>query len=66
MKKDAIVVHPLPRINEITKDVDQDPRAWYFTQAHNGMYVRMALLLVLLDPGKARLFIQEHEKGVKK
>lgn len=44
MKKDAIVMHPLPRVNEITSDVDDDPRAIYFEQAKNGLYVRMALL----------------------
>lgn len=44
MKKDAILLHPLPRIDEITKDVDNDPRAKYFDQAGNGLFVRMALL----------------------
>lgn len=44
MKKDAILLHPLPRIDEITKDVDDDPRAKYFDQAGNGLFVRMALL----------------------
>ncbi|MCL2493556.1 MAG: aspartate carbamoyltransferase [Clostridiales bacterium] len=43
-----IVMHPLPRVNEIDTDVDKDPRAVYFTQAKNGMYVRMALILALL------------------
>ena len=40
----AIVMHPLPRVDEIAVDVDADPRAAYFRQAHNGVYVRMALL----------------------
>lgn len=40
----AIVLHPLPRVDEITTDVDSDPRAAYFRQAHNGVYIRMALL----------------------
>ena len=40
----AIVLHPLPRVDEITTDVDRDPRAAYFRQAHNGVYIRMALL----------------------
>lgn len=40
----AIVMHPLPRVDEITTDVDSDPRAAYFRQAHNGVYIRMALL----------------------
>lgn len=44
----AIVMHPLPRLDEITVEVDADPRAAYFRQAANGMYVRMALLKVLL------------------
>ncbi|MCL2354703.1 MAG: aspartate carbamoyltransferase [Oscillospiraceae bacterium] len=46
--KDTLVMHPLPRVNEITVDVDEDPRAIYFEQAHNGMYVRMAILKMLL------------------
>ena len=48
MKADSIVMHPLPRLDEITTDVDTDPRAAYFRQAKNGMYIRMALLKVLL------------------
>ena len=48
MKKDAIVMHPLPRIDEISPEVDSDPRAAYFRQAENGLYVRMALLKMLL------------------
>lgn len=43
-----IVLHPLPRVNEIAAEVDEDPRALYFTQAKNGMYVRMALIAKLL------------------
>lgn len=49
MKKTAIIMHPLPRVNEITPDVDLDSRALYFQQAQNGLYVRMALLLFLFD-----------------
>jgi aspartate carbamoyltransferase catalytic subunit len=45
---DMIVMHPLPRVNEISTEVDGDPRAVYFPQAKNGMYVRMALILALL------------------
>lgn len=52
MKASAIIMHPLPRVGEISKEVDQDPRAFYFEQAKNGLYVRMALLLHLFD--KAR------------
>ncbi|MFA5532312.1 MAG: aspartate carbamoyltransferase [Candidatus Shapirobacteria bacterium] len=40
----AIILHPLPRVNEITTEVDDDPRAYYFKQAKNGLYVRMALI----------------------
>ncbi len=47
-KEDMIVLHPLPRINEIAVDVDDDPRAKYFTQVMNGKYVRMALIMKLL------------------
>ena len=42
------VLHPLPRVNEITLDVDDDPRAAYFEQAQNGVYMRMALIMTLL------------------
>lgn len=48
MKKEAIVMHPLPRVDEISLDVDEDPRAYYFKQAENGLYVRMALLKTML------------------
>ena len=48
MKIDAIIMHPLPRVNEISPEVDQDPRARYFQQAQNGLYIRMALLYLLL------------------
>lgn len=47
-KDDMIVLHPLPRVNEISYEVDEDPRAYYFKQAKNGMFVRMALILKLL------------------
>lgn len=46
--ENAIVMHPLPRVDEITEDVDSDPRAAYFRQARNGVFVRMALLNQLL------------------
>jgi len=45
---ETFILHPLPRVNEISIEVDQDPRAQYFQQAKNGMYVRMALILKLL------------------
>ncbi len=44
MKKDTILLHPLPRVNEITPEVDHLPQAKYFEQAKNGLYVRMALI----------------------
>jgi aspartate carbamoyltransferase catalytic subunit len=46
-KKDLLIMHPLPRVDEIATDVDGDPRAAYFTQARCGMFIRMALLLGL-------------------
>ena len=47
-KEDMMVLHPLPRVNEITYEVDEDSRAFYFKQAKCGMYVRMALMAKLL------------------
>ena len=47
-KKDMMILHPLPRVNEIDLEVDSDPRAMYFKQAKNGMYIRMALLSSIL------------------
>jgi len=49
MKPEAIIMHPLPRVDEIPKEVDDDPRARYFQQAQNGLYIRMALLVLLLN-----------------
>ncbi len=48
-KEDMIIMHPLPRVNEITTDVDDDKRACYFKQAMYGKYIRMALILMLLE-----------------
>lgn len=48
-KKDLCIMHPLPRVNEISTDVDDDPRACYFKQAQYGKYIRMALILKLLE-----------------
>ena len=48
-KEDMLVLHPLPRVNEISVEVDDDPRAAYFRQAQYGVYVRMALILTLLE-----------------
>ena len=50
LSPDAIVMHPLPRVDEICPEVDDDPRAAYFRQARNGTYLRMALLKTLLAP----------------
>lgn len=47
--RDMLVLHPLPRVNEISVEVDADPRAAYFRQAQYGVYVRMALILTLLE-----------------
>ena len=49
MRRDALIMHPLPRTVELDKTIDDDPRALYFRQAKNGLYVRMALLTLLLD-----------------
>lgn len=48
-KKDLAILHPLPRVNEISPEVDSDPRAVYFKQAKYGMYIRMALILKMLE-----------------
>lgn len=52
-KDDMIVLHPLPRVNEISTDVDNDRRAAYFRQAANGKFIRMALIIRLLEMAKA-------------
>jgi aspartate carbamoyltransferase catalytic subunit len=49
LRSDAIILHPLPRTVELDKTVDDDPRAFYFRQAKNGLFVRMALLTMLLE-----------------
>jgi len=48
LKDDAIIMHPLPRVNEISTDIDKDKRAAYFSQARNGLYIRMALIQKIL------------------
>ena len=48
-KDDMYILHPLPRVNEISVEVDKDPRAAYFRQAQYGVYVRMALIMMLLE-----------------
>ncbi len=51
-REDLIIMHPLPRVNEISVAIDQDPRAAYFKQVLNGKYMRMALILMLLEEGQ--------------
>lgn len=51
-RKDLLILHPLPRVDEIAQDVDDDPRAVYFQQARYGMYARMALLSKLVEKGR--------------
>jgi aspartate carbamoyltransferase catalytic subunit len=51
-KKELAVMHPLPRVNEISVHVDDDPRACYFKQVRNGKFVRMALIMTLLEVAK--------------
>ncbi len=53
-KEDMLVLHPLPRVNEIAVEVDEDPRAVYFKQAQFGVYVRMALIILLLRESEGR------------
>ena len=48
-KKDLVILHPLPRVNEIAEEIDNDPRACYFKQVENGKYIIMALILKLLN-----------------
>ena len=65
-KDDCCVLHPLPRVNEISVKIDDDPRACYFKQVANGKYMRMALILKLLDEAKANpqnLTVIEGEYG---
>ena len=52
IKENAIVLHPLPRLEEISTEVDNDPRMSYFAQAENGVWVRMAIITLLLSPEK--------------
>ena len=53
-KEDMLILHPLPRVNEIAVEVDDDPRAVYFKQAQFGVYVRMALIMLLLGESEGR------------
>lgn len=65
-KSDMVVLHPLPRVNEIAQSVDSDPRAAYFRQVENGKFVRMALICKLLEEADATMepaAAQQHENG---
>ncbi len=59
-KKNMIVLHPLPRVDEIAIEVDDDPRAMYFKQAKYGMYVRMALIITMLEEQKPMVLLSGH------
>ncbi len=64
-KSDMVVLHPLPRVDEITIPVDDDPRAMYFKQAKYGMYVRMALILTMLQNQSDTILLRgETHRGV--
>lgn len=58
-KKELLVMHPLPRLEEIATDVDSDPRAVYFEQARYGMFIRMALLLKTTHMGRQKAIVPE-------
>lgn len=66
-KPDLAILHPLPRVNEISTDVDDDKRACYFKQAEYGKYIRMALILKLLniDLDEGKIHTQDEEKVIK-
>ena len=59
-KKDLCILHPLPRVNEISVAVDNDPRACYFKQVSNGKYIRMALILKLLELAQSGESVQDY------
>ncbi|MBE6554536.1 MAG: aspartate carbamoyltransferase [Ruminococcaceae bacterium] len=63
-KSDLAVLHPLPRVNEISIQIDRDPRACYFKQVANGKYMRMALILKLLEEAASNPTHVEHDDGV--
>lgn len=62
-REDMLVMHPLPRVNEISVEVDDDPRAVYFQQAQYGVYVRMALIMTLLHEAGRLTTITASDKG---
>lgn len=61
-RRDMIVMHPMPRVDEISVDVDEDERAVYFKQAKYGMYVRMALIMTLLESGSPTNLLKGRRK----
>ena len=63
-KADLAILHPLPRVNEISVQIDKDPRACYFKQVANGKYMRMALILKLLDEAARNPALEEHDDGL--
>ena len=63
-KKDLSILHPLPRVNEIAVEVDDDERACYFKQALNGKYVRMALIMKMLGLEAGRLKLTVFRMGL--
>jgi aspartate carbamoyltransferase catalytic subunit len=63
MQSHAIVMHPLPRVDEIETEVDADPRAAYFRQAQNGLFVRMALLAACLGRDLSTTPVEAHVNG---
>lgn len=65
-KEDLIILHPLPKNDEIASDIDEDPRAQYFRQAGFGMYIRMALLIKLLEKPKLQINIKNIKNTNKK
>lgn len=65
-KQDMIILHPLPRVDEITVDVDDDKRAMYFTQAKYGVYARMALIMTILkNQTQTELLVGDVHNGVR-
>jgi len=63
-KPDLAILHPLPRVNEISVQIDKDPRACYFKQVANGKYMRMALILKLLEEAANNPVLEEPDDGL--
>ncbi|MDP4153561.1 MAG: aspartate carbamoyltransferase, partial [Bacillota bacterium] len=60
-KKELVVLHPLPKVDEITYEADEDPRCIYFKQAQYGMYIRMALIMTLIENDVMNKYDKEEE-----